>query len=492
MITATSWSEILLWLHLMATLICALRVLYFQKKTGVALAWLVVLILTPVVGVVAYFLVGETRLGRARLRRKQELTQFYQDFSREYVAHGLPRAVLPSPWQSISDIASHATGFTVNSGHQCQFLNQTDAILAAMVVDIHQAQRTVVLMFYIIEPKGQVAHVLEAVLSARERGVHCEIMADGLGSASFFKSAWYERLRQAGVLLHQSLPVGLLKTLLVRSDLRNHRKMLVVDEHVAYTGSYNLVDSQVFKQSSDVGQWVDMVVRVEGAVVLHLLAMFYADVAVERQQDLLQVQNWWRNRGDFVQLATQRLRKTGSLIQLIPSAPHQSHTVFYDVLIAALYQAQHNIVISTPYFVPDDALLLALTTAARRKVSVFLIVPAKVDSFLVRHASLAYFRELLDSGVHIAQFQDGLLHTKSVVIDESVAFFGTVNMDMRSFYLNLELTLALYSVADIRVLAAQQQHYLQDSILVDAQAWKHRSVPSRLLENVVRLLGPLL
>ncbi|AUZ04303.2 putative phospholipase D [Vitreoscilla sp. C1] len=191
-------------------------------------------------------------------------------------------------------------------------------------------------------------------------------------------------------------------------------------------------------------------------------------------------------------MATQRLQKTGSLIQLIPSAPDQSHTVFYDVLIAALYQAQHNIVISTPYFVPDDALLLALTTAARRKVSVFLIVPAKVDSFLVRHASLAYFRELLDSGVHIAQFQDGLLHTKSVVIDESVAFFGTVNMDMRSFYLNLELTLALYSVADIRVLAAQQQHYLQDSILVDAQAWKHRSVPSRLLENVVRLLGPLL
>ena len=141
---------------------------------------------------------------------------------------------------------------------------------------------------------------------------------------------------------------------------------------------------------------------------------------------------------------------------------------------------------------PDDALLLALTTAARRKVSVFLIVPAKVDSFLVRHASFAYFRELLDSGVHIAQFQDGLLHTKSVVVDESVAFFGTVNMDMRSFYLNLELTLVLYNVADIRMLIAQQQHYLQNSIWVDAQAWKHRSVPSRLLENVVRLLGPLL
>lgn len=492
MMTNTSWSEVLLWLHLMATLVCALRVLYFQKKTGVALAWLVVLILTPIVGVVAYFLVGETRLGRARERRKQELTQFYQDFSREHVAHGLPQAILATPWQSISDMAKHATGFAANSGHQCQFFNQTDTILAAMVADIEAAQRTVLLMFYIIEPKGQVEHVLEAVLAARERGVHCEIMADGLGSASFFKSSWYQRLQQAGVLLHQSLPVGLLRTLLVRSDLRNHRKMLIVDEHVAYTGSYNLVDPQVFKQNSDVGQWVDMVVRVEGPVVLHLLAMFYADVAVERQQDLLQVQNWWRNRGDFVQLATERLQRTGSAVQVIPSSPDQAHTVFYDVLIAALYQAQHSIVITTPYFVPDDALLLALTTAARRKVSVFLIVPAKVDSFLVRHASFAYFRELLDSGVHIAQFQDGLLHTKSVVVDESVAFFGTVNMDMRSFYLNLELTLVLYNVADIRMLIAQQQHYLQNSIWVDAQAWKHRSVPSRLLENVVRLLGPLL
>lgn len=492
MMAATPWSEIMLWLHLLLILMCALRVLYFQKKTGVALAWLVVLVLTPIVGVVAYFLVGETRLGRARERRKKELTQFYRDFNREHMAHGLPQATLSSPWQSISAVASQTTGFTANSGHQCQFLNQTDTILAAMVADVKAAQRTVVLMFYIIEPKGQVEDVLNAVLAARERGVRCEIMADGLGSASFFKSAWYARLHQAGVLLHQSLPVGLLKTLLVRSDLRNHRKMLIVDEHVAYTGSYNLIDPKVFKQGSGVGQWVDMMVRVEGPVVLHLLAMFYADVAVERQQDLLQVQNWWRDRGDFVQWATQNLQHMGSVVQVIPSSPDQTHTVFYDVLIAALYQAKHSIVITTPYFVPDEALLLALTTAARRKVSVLLIVPAKVDSFLVRHASFAYFRELLDSGVSIAQFQDGLLHTKSVVIDESAAFFGTVNMDMRSFYLNLELTLALYSLVDIRQLIAQQQHYLHNSVLVDVQAWKRRSIASRLLENVVRLLGPLL
>ncbi|MBP9540862.1 MAG: cardiolipin synthase, partial [Vitreoscilla sp.] len=295
-----------------------------------------------------------------------------------------------------------------------------------------------------------------------------------------------------GVLVHQSLAIGLLKAVLVRSDLRNHRKLLVVDERVAYTGSYNLVDPKMFKQGAGVGQWVDVMLRIQGPVVIQLLAMFYADVAVENKQNLTDIQAMWRER--WAEAGDVRLQADGShsVLQTIPSSPDQNHYVFYDTLICALHLAERDIVLTTPYFVPDEPLMLALTAAARRGISVTLIVPQKVDSFLVRHASQANYRVLLQNGVKIALFTGGLLHTKSVVVDGEFALFGTVNMDMRSFYLNLELTMALYSHTEIHALALQQQAYLRDCVYIDAARWQQRSVWRTLLENTVRLMSPLL
>nr|MBP6553406.1 cardiolipin synthase [Vitreoscilla sp.] len=286
--------------------------------------------------------------------------------------------------------------------------------------------------------------------------------------------------------------IGLLKAVLVRSDLRNHRKLLVVDERVAYTGSYNLVDPKVFKQGAGVGQWVDVMLRLQGPAVIQLLATFYADVAVENKQHFADIQVLWREHWPHVGSIALQAASSCSVLQTIPSSPDQSHYVFYDTLICALHQAERELVLTTPYFVPDEALMLALTTAARRGVSVTLIVPQKVDSFLVRYASQAYYRVLLQNGVKIALFTGGLLHTKSVVVDDEFALFGTVNMDMRSFYLNLELTMALYSPTEIHALALQQQAYLRDCVYIDAARWQRRSVWRTLLENTVRLMSPLL
>lgn len=488
----TSTSEALVLLHMVLTLSCALRVLYHQKNYGVALAWLVILFVAPLIGLIAYLIIGEPKLGRRREKRKQELAAFYRDYVERHVHNENEQLNLKPNWQALAQLAQTTTGFGVLSGHQCQLLNDTDSMIEAMVADIEQAQRTVVLMFYIIEPKGKVELLLHAVEQAALRGVKCEIMADGIGSSEFFSTAWYRRLQKSGVVLHQSLSIGLIKTILVRCDLRNHRKALIVDEDIAYTGSYNLVDPRVFKQDSGVGQWVDVMLRIRGPVVVHLLAMFHADVAVEKKQRFAEVESLWSEHQSFIQFDALSDKSASSVLQLIPSSPDQNHYVFYDVLICALHQAQRSIVLTTPYFVPDEPLLLALTTAARRGVSVTLIVPEKVDSFLVRYASHAYYRVLLNSQVCIAQFQGGLLHTKSVVIDEEFALFGTVNLDMRSFYLNLELTMALYSQPEVRAVALQQQAYLKDCEYIDATRWQQRSVWRTLLENTVRLMSPLL
>ena len=490
--TAITTSETLVLIHTVLTLSCALRVLYHQKNHGVALAWLGILFVAPVVGLIAYLIIGEPKLGRTREKRKQEIVAFYSEFVAPSF-QGLPTDLGLAPkWQALAKLAHHSTGFQAISGHECQFLNDTDAMIAAMIDDIDSAERAVVLMFYIIDPKGEVEKLLLALEQASLRGVRCEILADGVGSAQFFSTAWCARLKKSGVLIHQSLAIGLLKAVLVRSDLRNHRKLLVVDERVAYTGSYNLVDPKVFKQGAGVGQWVDVMLRLQGPAVIQLLATFYADVAVENKQHFADIQVLWREHWPHVGSIALQAASSASVVQTIPSSPDQSHYVFYDTLICALHQAERELVLTTPYFVPDEALMLALTAAARRGVSVTLIVPQKVDSFLVRYASQANYRVLLQNGVKIALFTGGLLHTKSVVVDGEFALFGTVNMDMRSFYLNLELTMALYSPTEIHALALQQQAYLRDCVYIDAARWQRRSVWRTLLENTVRLMSPLL
>ena len=182
----------------------------------------------------------------------------------------------------------------------------------------------------------------------------------------------------------------------------------------------------------------------------------------------------------------------GVNVQVVPSAPDQVEKVIYDTLLCALYNAERKVVITTPYFVPDDPLLTALTTAARRGVEVTLVLPYKVDSVMVRYASQAYYPMLLKAGVKIALFKEGLLHAKTMTIDDKLSLFGTVNMDMRSFFLNLEISLAIYDEAITQVILQQQQAYLAKSEYVTVKAWKMRSKWWSLVEHSVRLVGPLL
>ena len=178
--------------------------------------------------------------------------------------------------------------------------------------------------------------------------------------------------------------------------------------------------------------------------------------------------------------------------QIIPSAPEQGSFVIYETIISAIYAATKQITITTPYFVPDEPLLMALTVAAKRGVKVTLILPAKVDSLMVRYASRAYYPMLLEAGVKIAMFEGGLLHAKTMTIDEDYSLFGTVNMDMRSFFLNLEISLAIYDRDTTKQICNLQRSYLKNSSYIAIKSWQQRSKLRDLVENVVRLMSPLL
>ena len=490
-----SWGQVFLFLHIAAVAVCVVRVLYRQRNTGAAFAWLIILFVFPLFGVGAYLLVGEPRLGMARAKRVEQMNVFYRKFAeRHFHDEDLDtRNKMRRRYQGIANVAASVTGLAASNNNAMRLLTQTDEIVDAMLADIQAARQTCALAFYIIEPQGRIQTLLAAVRDAAKRGVECTILADAVGSSAFFGSEWEGSLKDAGVRIVPALPVGVLKTFFSRSDLRNHRKILIVDNLVAYTGSFNLIDPRHFKQDAGVGEWVDMMMRCHGTVVLEMAAVFYADVAVEADEHLAEVRQEIEKLDDKIPELLALKRQSGTAVaQVIPSAPDQSDPVIYETIVCAIHAAKTRVTITTPYFVPDELLLTALTTAAKRGVDVVLILPEKVDSFLVRWASRAYYPKLLTAGVKIALFHGGLLHAKTLVVDEDYALFGTVNMDMRSFFLNLEISLAIYDAEIARDIAKVQQGYLRDSRYISVSRWQRREKIWGLVENTVRLFSPLL
>ncbi|MBK7508550.1 MAG: cardiolipin synthase [Comamonadaceae bacterium] len=423
-------------LHVAVLLAVALRLFSRRNTNGSALAWLLLVILVPVVGVVMYLLIGERRLGRTWMRRAIAMQPQVLEWAR-----GIPAASLAAPdslapgAQGICRLASGAVGMPLMAGHRLQLLPDSESSMQALIADIDAATASVHTEFYIWSAGGFVDDFVAALARAAQRGVPCSALMDSLGSRPFFKSESVARLRAAGVRVVEVLPVNPLRALFVRFDLRDHRKIAVIDRRIAYTGSMNIADPRFFKQDAGVGEWVDAMVRVEGPAAWALEAVSLSLTALQ-------------TGADFAPPPPPDLPPAGSsLVQIFPSGPQSSSRHIEQLLLAAIYSARREVVLTTPYFIPSEALLTALRSAAMRGVRVVLIVPARVDSMLVRYAGNAYFNDLLAAGVEVLCFGDGLLHTKSMVIDGEVTIFGTVNLDLRSFELNFEVSLIAYDVA---------------------------------------------
>ena len=304
------------------------------------------------------------------------------------------------------------------------------------------------------------------MIHAQRRGVTCRVLVDALGSHRFLRGKMCKRLRDGGVHVVAALPGGLFRLPFVRFDLRLHRKIVVIDGRIGYTGSLNLVDPRYFKKDAGVGEWVDAMVRVEGPAVEAMQIIFLADWYVESHAEL----------DNLLETADAKPQPARGDVetQVMPSGPDLPANAIEQVLLTAIYSARQELLITTPYFVPSEPLMLALVAAARRGVKVVLILPRRVDSKLVRYASSAFKGELLEAGVRIALFDDGLLHTKSVTVDRTHSLFGSVNLDPRSFRLNFEILLAMYDSKFTAQLADLQQTYIDRSELMDLEAYRQR------------------
>jgi cardiolipin synthase len=471
-------------LHLALQAAVMVRVLLRPHRDPAArIAWVVVIAALPVLGILAYVLFGEVNLGRARVERTRAVLARMPAMldARGSDAPELKPGV-PERHQHLFRVGRSISGFEPIGGNRGRLLADSDATIDAMVADIEAATDHVHLLFYIWLPDSNGRRVADALIRAAGRGVACRAMADDLGSRLMIRSENWQRMRSAGVQVARALPIGnpLLRVLRGRIDLRNHRKIVVIDDWVTYCGSQNCADP-AFAIKARYAPWVDAMIRFEGPIA--------------RQNQHLFAGDWMAHVDDEIdELLLRPLPATerGLPAQAIGTGPTVRWSAMPEMFETLIYGARRELVVTTPYYVPDDSLQAALCANARRGVDTTVVFPARNDSWIVAAASRSYYEDLLAAGVNIFEYVGGLLHTKSLTLDGEVALIGSANMDRRSFELNYENNILLYDpelTADMR---RRQQTYIESSrpvIETDVAAWSWRR---RLWNNTVAVLGPVL
>ena len=457
-------------------------VLLFQvprrRRPISSLAWLAVIFFQPWVGLFFYLLIGRNRLPLRRTRQHSLLLAELESIEKRFEGHPhlIQPELGPGSWAAVR-LAERLGYMPILGGNSAELMGRTEEVVERLVRDIDEAQEHVHLLFYIFADDGAGRKVGEALMRAAKRGVKCRVLADAVGSWGMFGGLG-ERMRQAGVEVREALPVGLFRRRMARIDLRNHRKVAVIDGRIGYAGSQNIVDASYGRGDM---LWHDLMVRLRGPVVLELQAVFVGDWYFEAEEVL-------DGEGIFPEPEV-----AGEVsAQTLPSGPNYPTENYQRMVVAALYAAVERVVITTPYFVPDESFMQAMETAVLRGVEVELILPRKSDMVLVNAASRAYFDDLLEAGVRIFLYDDGLLHAKTMSIDDKIAFIGSGNFDIRSFELNFEVNLLFYGSEVAGQLKALQQEYLSRSVKVTQHRWSTRPMVQKVVQNVAKLLSPLL
>jgi len=477
---AALWTGLFILIHLV---FIARAILRPHREPASRVAWVVVMVLLPVAGIVIYILLGETNIGRRRAARAREVLVRLPNTSE---APGADAAQLqpeiPDRFVPLFRVGHSVNGFEPVGGNRARLLPDSNATIESMVRDIDAATDHVHLTFYIWLPDNNGLKMVEALKRAASRKVACRAMVDGLGSRILMASEHWKAMRDAGVHVATALPIGiaLLRPLRGRIDLRNHRKILVIDNQITYCGSQNCADPE-FRVKARFAPWVDAMMRFEGPIARQNQYLFTSDWMAQVDEDI-----------------TGLLRQPlppgipGLTAQVIGTGPTVRYSAMPEVFETLMYAARRELFITTPYYVPDEAIQNALCASARRGVATTIIFPAKNDSWIVGAASRSYYSELLAAGVRIFEYQGGLLHTKSLTLDGEVTLIGSANMDRRSFELNYENNILFYDPVLSAEMRRRQDTYLAQSLPVTAEMVEHWPMTRRLWNNSIAMLGPVL
>lgn len=471
-----------------AVKVAALGIIPAGRKPSTGMAWLFLVLLNSVLGLVAFALFGSARLDRRRQARQDQARERIRERTGEVPDVGLDPG-LPAYVGTAVSLNRTLGSMPLVAGNNVELMPDYERCIEAMTAAVETAEHHVYVEFYITAWDDVTDPFFRALAAAAERGVQVRLLFDHLGSRGIpgYKDM-LERLRSTGIEWHRMLPIAPLKGVVRRPDLRNHRKLLVVDGRVAFTGSLNLVERGYNKPKNHaVGRkWVDLMARLEGPVVATVEAVF--------------AQDWFTETGEIhpVEVVSATVPVAGSstlrdvTCQLVPSGPGYIAENNLRLFTTLIYGATHRISLTSPYFVPDESLLYAVTTAAQRGVDVELFVSEESDQFMVGHAQASYYLALLEAGVRIHLYPSPwILHSKHFTIDDDVAVLGSSNMDMRSFGLNYEISLMMLGRDVVKSMREVEDEYRRLSRPLTLEEWRQRPARTRYVDTVMRLTAGL-
>ena len=446
-----------------------------HRTAAAARTWLLLIFLLPLPGMVIYAVFGRIRMPHARTAQQMLASQRIVQAQLQQKAHLVCEPVLPPYLTHIPGLVARFGDFGVFAGNEVGLLPDYASFDTRLVADIDAAKHHVHLLTYIIADDATGERVSAALIRAAGRGVQCRLMADAVGSRSGL-SRLADQLRRGGVEVTAMLPVGFFRHNAARFDLRNHRKLAVIDSNIGYIGSKNITNPGFVPGYPN----EELMVRVTGPVVSQIQAVLLADRFIETGDKV-----------DFDALFPCFPPPVGQRRNSCPAAQDQQENS-QELCIALLYAARQRVVITTPYFVPDEPFLSALRSAARRGVEVRLIVSLHANQTFTQLAQRSYYADLLASGVHVHLYRPRFLHAKHLSVDDCIAVVGSANIDIRSFALNAEVSFVIYDQTVVSRLRAVQEDSLADSDVLDAAAWRQRPLQQRVSQNLARLADSLL
>ncbi len=447
-----------------------------RRSPASARAWLLLIFFLPALGLILYALIGRAYLPPRRLAQQARIIELMQTMPQRFSGPAYSVLQLAPEIALAARLARNLGSFDVAGGNRIELLPNYQGSLDHLLKDIQAAQRSVHLLYYIFADDNTGRRTAEAVEQAAKRGVSCRILLDSVGSrAALHKLA--PQMRAAGVEVVPLLPLRVLRPGRVRLDLRNHRKIAVIDGEVGYVGSQNIVDDTANRGLTN----EELVVRVVGPVVQQLQAVLLADRYQETNKEIT------------ADTLFPQLQAGGdSTAQVLPSGPGHQEGNTQQVLVSLIYAARQRVDLTTPYFVPDATFVTAMRTVAARGVQVNLVVSCHSNKPVVQFAQQSYYEDLLAAGVRIYLYRGAFLHAKYTSIDNTVAVIGSSNLDIRSFALNSEVSLLVYDppvVADLRRI---QDRHIGDSDEITLERWRQRSPAKRWLQNMCRLTDTLI
>lgn len=449
------------------------------RKPTAAMSWLLLIFIIPVFGTIFFFILGSTKLSKHRRQQQLEINKMLKRYTHNLRERGLVSPVA-SPHDIQASLAESFTSLAPTNHNALHIMTDYDGMIAEMVEKIHSAQHYVYVEFYILAMDDATEAFFEAMEEAVKRGVVVRVLFDAWGSKKFpnFK-AMMQRMSASGIEWHKILPITFNLKNYNRIDLRNHRKILVIDNTDAYIGSLNMIDKTYHRK--DTISYLELAIHMQGPSVNECAAVFASD--------------WYFETGEFLHHFMENsepVKQGSAIVQVVPSGsnyPYQNNLRLFNSLIQS---AQKSVVITNPYLVPDESLLGALISAAQRGVRVSILNSEAMDQWLVGHAQRSYYEELVRAGVVISLYKKPqLVHEKFLSVDDEVAIIGSSNLDIRSFELNLECVVVAYDAATAKALRIHHDTLLQNAHPIHLETWLKRSFWQSFLDSVARLTSAL-